>query len=62
MLTMNANIPVMDTATLIAQIQDILKRIDSMRVEKQAIGSPVVKAWKTEVEQLLRVGGKNTSK
>lgn len=52
----------MDSATLITQIQDILKRVDEMRNEKQAIGSPKVKAWKTEVEQLLRLGGKNTSK
>jgi hypothetical protein len=34
----------------------------TLREERQAIGSPKVKAWKTEVEQLLRLGGKNTSK
>lgn len=52
----------MDTSMLIAQIQDALKKVDGIRNEKQAIGSPKVKAWKTEVEQLLRMGGKNTSK
>lgn len=53
---------VMDSSKLITQIQDALKKMDNLRQEKQAIGSPKVKAWKTEVEQLLRMGGKNTSK
>jgi hypothetical protein len=52
----------MDSSTLVAQIQDALKKVDGLRNERQAIGSPKVKAWKTEVEQLLRMGGKNTSK
>ena len=52
----------MDSSSLIGQIQDSLKRIDDLRKEQQAIGSPKVKAWKTEVENLLRLGGKNTSK
>lgn len=52
----------MDSSTLVTQIQDAVKRIDDLRNERQAIGSPMVKAWKTEVEQLLRLGGKNTSK
>src|SRR3990172_8076777 len=52
----------MDSSTLITQIQDLLKQIPGLRKERQAIGSPKVKAWKTEVEQTLRLGGKNTSK
>ena len=52
----------MDSTGLIAQIQDCLKQIADLRKERQAIGSPKVKAWKTEVEQVLRMGGKNTSK
>jgi hypothetical protein len=52
----------MDSSTLISQIQDCLKQLPEMREERQAIGSPKVKAWKTEVEQLLKLGGKNTSK
>ena len=52
----------MDSSTLISQIQDCLKQIPEMREERQAIGSPKVKAWKTEVEHLLKLGGKNTSK
>jgi len=52
----------MDTATLINQIQNLLKQTAEIRKERQAIGSPKVKAWKTEVEQVLRMGGKNTSK
>jgi hypothetical protein len=52
----------MDAATLIAQLQENLKKIEELRNERQAILSPKVKAWKTEVEQLLRSGGKNTSK
>ena len=52
----------MDSSTLISQIQDCLKQLPEMREERQAIGSPKVKAWKTEVEHLLKLGGKNTSK
>lgn len=52
----------MDAAALIAGIQETLKQIEELRKERQAILSPKVKAWKTEVEQLLRSGGKNTSK
>jgi len=52
----------MDSAGLISQIKDTLRQIDGLRKERQAIGSPKVKAWKTEVEQSLRLGGKNTSK
>lgn len=44
------------------QIQDSLKKIGDLRGERQAIGSTKVKAWKTEVEHLLKLGGKNTSK
>jgi hypothetical protein len=52
----------MDSSTLISQIQDCLKQTDEMREERQAIGSPKVKGWKTEIENLLKLGGKNTSK
>ena len=52
----------MDAGTLITQIQDCLKQMAELRAERQAIGSSKVKAWKTEVEHLLRLGGKNTSK
>jgi hypothetical protein len=52
----------MDLAGLISQLQDCIQQIATLREERQAIGSPKVKAWKTEVEQLLRLGGKNTSK
>lgn len=52
----------MDSSTLIAQIQDCLNQVPDLREERQAIGSPKVKAWKTEVEHLLKLGGKNTSK
>jgi hypothetical protein len=52
----------MDSAELITQIQDCLKQVADLRNERQAIASPKVKAWKTEVERLLRLGGKNTSK
>ncbi len=52
----------MDSSQLIAQIQDALTSIPELRKERQAIGSPKVKAWKTSVEQMLRLGGKNTSK
>ena len=52
----------MDSSTLISQIKDCLKQVDELRTERQAIGSPKVKAWKTEVEHLLKLGGKNTSK
>jgi hypothetical protein len=52
----------MDTAGLIEQLQDCIKRIAIIREKKEAIGSTEVKAWKMEVEQLLRLGGKNTSK
>jgi hypothetical protein len=52
----------MDAATLMTQMQDCLKQIPDLRAERQAIGSSSVKAWKTEVEHLLKLGGKNTSK
>lgn len=52
----------MDTAGLISQLQDCIKKIAPIRENREAIGSSEVKAWKTEVEQLLRLGGKNTSK
>lgn len=52
----------MDSQDLIRQIQDSLRKVAELRGERQAIGSSVVKAWKTEVETLLRLGGKNTSK
>src|SRR5688500_1318929 len=52
----------MDSSTLITQIQACLKQIDELRAERQANGSPNVKAQKTEVEHLLKLGGKNTSK
>jgi hypothetical protein len=52
----------MDSSGLISQIQDCLKQVAELRNERQAIASPKVKAWKTEVERLLRLGGKNTSK
>jgi hypothetical protein len=52
----------MDSKDLMAQIQDCLQQVPDLRTERQAIGSPKVKAWKTEVERLLRLGGKNTSK
>ncbi len=52
----------MEASELIEKIQSCLKQIDELRQERQAIGSPRVKAWKTEVEQHLRSGGKNTSK
>lgn len=52
----------MDSSQLIVEIQDALQSIPDLRTERQAIGSPRVKAWKTRVEQVLRLGGKNTSK
>jgi hypothetical protein len=52
----------MEAAELIEKIQSCLKQIEDLRKERQAIGSSRVKAWKTEVEHLLRSGGKNTSK
>ncbi|PWT92458.1 MAG: hypothetical protein C5B54_03470 [Acidobacteria bacterium] len=52
----------MDSAGLISQFQECLKKVEALRSERMAIGSPKVKAWKTEVEHLLRLGGKNTSK
>jgi|GEM_PF-4308529 len=52
----------MDSSSLISQIQDLLKQLPDIREERQAIGSAKVKAWKTEVEYLLKLGGKNTSK
>ncbi len=52
----------MDSSALISQIQDCIKEIPEIRNERQAIGSPKVKAWKTEVEHLLKLGGKNTGK
>jgi hypothetical protein len=52
----------MDSSTLVAQIQECLKQVSNIREERLAIGSPKVKAWKTEVEHLLKLGGKNTSK
>lgn len=52
----------MDTAGLISQLQDCIKKIAPIRENREAIGSSEVKAWKLEVEQLLRLGGKNTSK
>jgi hypothetical protein len=52
----------MESAEFIEKIQGCLKQINDLREERQAIGSPRVKAWKTEVEQLLKAGGKNTSK
>ncbi|HJZ10618.1 MAG TPA: hypothetical protein VJ521_00615 [Acidobacteriota bacterium] len=52
----------MDSTELIAQLQDCLRQISGIRQERQAIGSSKVKAWKTEVEHLLRLGGRNTSK
>ena len=52
----------MDAAALILQIQNLVKQVPDLRKERQAIGSSKVKAWKTEVEALLRLGGKNTSK
>jgi hypothetical protein len=51
-----------DASGLIQQIQELLKQIPDIRNERQAIGSSKVKAWKTQVEQNLRLGGKNTSK
>jgi hypothetical protein len=52
----------MEAAELMTQFQNCLKEVPDLRNERQAIGSPKVKAWKTEVEKLLRLGGKNTSK
>ncbi len=52
----------MEAAEFIENAQGCLKQVDELRQEKQAIGSPKVKAWKTEVEQILRSGGKNTTK
>ncbi len=52
----------MDSSTLVTQLQDCLKQMADLRGERQAIGSPKVKAWKTEVEHVLKLGGKNTSK
>lgn len=52
----------MDAAEFISKAQECVKQVDSLRSERQAIGSPKVKAWRTEVEQLLKQGGKNTSK
>jgi hypothetical protein len=52
----------MDSSTLISQIQDCLRELPEIREEKQAIGSAKVKAWKTEVEHVLKLGGKNTAK
>src|SRR5262245_27309681 len=52
----------MDTAGLLSQLQECIKKIAVLREKREAIGSTEVKAWKTEVEHLLRLGGKNTSK
>jgi hypothetical protein len=52
----------MDSSTLVSQIQGCLKQVEELRTERQAIGSAKVKAWKTEVEHCLKLGGKNTSK
>jgi hypothetical protein len=52
----------MDATVLIGEIQKCLKDLPDLRNERQGMGSPKVKAWKTEVEQILRSGGKNTSK
>jgi hypothetical protein len=52
----------MEAGEFIQKTQSCLKQIDDLRQEKQAIGSSKVKAWKTEVEHLLKSGGKNTSK
>jgi hypothetical protein len=52
----------MDAPALIGEIQKCLQEVPALRNERQGIGSSKVKAWKTEVEQLLRSGGKNTSK
>lgn len=60
--TMNATIHSMDSGGLISQIQETLRQVEALRKERQAIGSAKVKAWKTEVEHALRLGGKNTSK
>ena len=52
----------MDTTTLIAKLQNCITQIETLRTERQAIGSSKVKVWKTEIEELLRLGGKNTGK
>lgn len=52
----------MDASELIGDLQKCLKELPDLRNERQGIGSSKVKAWKTEVEQVLRSGGKNTSK
>jgi hypothetical protein len=51
-----------DKDGVIKGIQRCLEQLPAMREERQAIGSAKVKAWKTEVEHLLKLGGKNTSK
>jgi len=59
----DANIvPIMDSAKLIQRLQELQGQIEELRNERQAIGSAKVKAWKTEVEQMLKLGGKNTGK
>lgn len=52
----------MDAAEFIAKTQECVKQVEDLRGERLAIGSPKVKAWRTEAEQLLKAGGKNTSK
>lgn len=52
----------MDSTEFISKAQECLKQVESLRNERQAIGSPKVKGWRTEVEQLLKQGGKTTSK
>ena len=52
----------MESSEFISRVQECLKQVDSLRTERQAIGSPKVKAWRTEAEQLLKEGGKNTAK
>lgn len=52
----------MDAADFISKAQECVKQVEALRTERLAIGSPNVKAWRTEVEQLLKAAGKNTSK
>src|SRR4051794_22436669 len=52
----------MEGSEFIAKAQECLKQIEPLREEKLAIGSSKVKGWRTEVEHLLKQGGKNTSK
>lgn len=52
----------MDAAEFISKTQECVKQVEDLRGERLAIGSPKVKAWRTEAEQLLKAGGKNTSK